>query len=260
MKTCTKCHIEKEESSFRRRSDRPDRFNGSCKKCELIAKINWKRRNGVRPKESLSPWTTTGRICSKCKVDKSLSEFGRCHAPSHKGYQSVCRKCLNSIKRVGRKRRPKPPKEKKIITHKICKACLIEKPVNEFKKWKGLCMICQRQQESKYRLENHELIKKQRRESARRNPETWKKWQHNNRELVNKRAKEYYLENIEKCRVRTRAKCRQYRSELRDCYIRGKLIQKFRIDKNDIEPELIDLSRNIIKIKRELCNKQLQLM
>ena len=69
---------------------------------------------------------TLTKICNKCKIEKSLSEFyKRTDVLGYKGYRHICIECQ---KKEDETFKVKP----KIISHKKCPTCFIDKDINQY--------------------------------------------------------------------------------------------------------------------------------
>jgi len=132
------------------------------------------------------------KTCSKCKIEKELSEFAIRKEGTHR---NDCKKCRILYSREYRKGNKNNPYKLGTKITKICRVCHSEKLVDEFVKSKKICLICQKEylrrrylekkesetQKSKIRYDlNKEEIKKRNR--------TYSK---NNREKINQRLKVY---------------------------------------------------------------------
>src|SRR5690349_402570 len=69
------------------------------------------------------------KICTKCREEKSLDEFGKSKRTKDEK-QPRCKKCLNEIGKIANAKRK--PTLKPENAFKICSSCLIEKHVDEF--------------------------------------------------------------------------------------------------------------------------------
>ena len=74
MKTCRTCGFSKDESEFGKDNSEPDHLNTLCKTC---VKENKNKRK---------PKSVKGKICKKCKEDKSLSSYFHPDVP----YCNIC--------------------------------------------------------------------------------------------------------------------------------------------------------------------------
>lgn len=61
MKTCTKCHVEKDESSFRPRPNRPSGIRSWCKECEAADSRRYRSDNPEKWAETKSRYREANR-------------------------------------------------------------------------------------------------------------------------------------------------------------------------------------------------------
>lgn len=125
-KICTKCGQEKTTEEFGRRTISPDGLTTWCKSC--LCQYG-RERNRPTPFES----TIFSRVCTRCEVDKPLSEF----SPSPKGkfgHSSQCKECSTKIIQ-DRRRIHKGVYEG--VT-KSCSRCKRELPEEEFRSSGGI--------------------------------------------------------------------------------------------------------------------------
>lgn len=85
MKTCTKCKQSKELSSFTKNKNHKDGLEYFCKVC---------KKKYQEAKKLKDYPDQTSKICAKCKVEKTLSEYGKCSTCFLK-VKSSCRECRN---------------------------------------------------------------------------------------------------------------------------------------------------------------------
>lgn len=86
MKICTKCKEEKELYNFTKNKNHKDGLEYFCKSCKKDYQESKKLKNYAE---------ASSKTCSKCKLDKPLSEYGKCTACFLKVKPS-CKKCRNS--------------------------------------------------------------------------------------------------------------------------------------------------------------------
>ena len=130
---------------------------------------------------------------------------------------------------------------------KICTKCGIEKELSEYCNRYNQCKKCMREYHRKYYQAN-----------KKRCVERDKKYRQANREKVLKRHKKYYQANKEmfnehnkKYNHENKEKRKQYRTDLKEPYVKLILIAKG-IPEESITLELIEFERVIITAKREL--------
>ena len=85
MKICTKCKEEKELCNFTKNKNHKDGLEYFCKSCKKDYQESKKLKNYAE---------ASSKTCSKCKLDKPLSEYGKCTACFLKVKPS-CKKCRN---------------------------------------------------------------------------------------------------------------------------------------------------------------------
>lgn len=101
-------------------------------------------------------------------------------------------------------------------THKTCKCCLIEKPIDAFYKKQGVCRDCTREKHRVYARKHAEEIAARKKEWFSKNKESeirrMKQWREDNKDARIEYAKKYAIENAEKEKQRRR----EYRARNRD--------------------------------------------
>jgi len=184
-KICSKCNIDKDLGEFHRDKNRKDGHRSACKEC-----INNKKPSVLKDKcnDLLSK---NHKICSKCNIEKDLSEFCK----NGKYHRSECKSCYKI------KIKTKTEKKHHIVCEtKLCSNCRIEKIREEFYKnnankdgLSGICITCRKN----YLMNNKENTK-----------ETKRKWQKKNREYLRNKQKErikndpsFKTERILRCRL-----------------------------------------------------------
>ena len=101
IKTCRKCGIIKSISDFNKNKRNKDGLRNWCRECQSVSRTEYYATHKEQEKErNLHPilkpvGPITHKMCSKCKIDKSISEFyERSDAPGT--YTSQCKKCQKS--------------------------------------------------------------------------------------------------------------------------------------------------------------------
>jgi hypothetical protein len=211
MKICSKCKIEKDISCFGNGNKNKDGLQYWCKKClnelKTIKKYgsleNYQKIQDEKQKlkQRLELELKDKKICSKCKIEKYVSEF---YIRKNSGkYRNECKECWYSrtkkycknnkdeitkrkiIKKCGSLENYQKIKDEqeRLITEnkKICSKCKIEKDKSEFHKDKskkdGLDFLCKQCIKEKRiieiygSLENYDylLLKKQENSKNRNN-------------------------------------------------------------------------------------------
>jgi hypothetical protein len=154
------------------------------------------------------------KTCSKCKIEKSNLEFCKCKTGTL-GLFAFCKKCVSEI---NKNKQLEKQKNNKCV---ICNIALIGRILS-----------------SKYCKECKKEIKKEwKRESYKRNIDTVIK---------------YNLENKESIRKKDNIREFERRKNLTDRYVKKLLYEKngFTVEQLKNNPELIELKRLILKIKR----------
>lgn len=114
-KVCTKCKIDKPLDSFYYQK-KNNRHVAQCKPCIRT------RENEIRKRkqDEVNP-SITSKVCTKCKVDKSLEFF-------RNNYILQCKSCVKIRDDEYRKRDKVDPN----VTSKVCTKCNIHKPLEFF--------------------------------------------------------------------------------------------------------------------------------
>jgi len=116
MKICSTCKTEKSFDDFYKYKKTKDGYYNVCKKCK--AKYDKKYCSSEKRTEKLSKQQKTYniddvKICSKCKIEKSLGEFCK-HKKSKDGHYNICKECKTiQDKEYRNKNKKKIAKQKK---------------------------------------------------------------------------------------------------------------------------------------------------
>jgi len=126
-KVCNKCREEKDSSCFYKRKLNKDGLSLRCVEC--VNEIRQRRRDELAV---VSP--VAAKVCTKCKIEKDLSEFKRDRF-SKDGLNFQCKECKRDAVRK-RKAALVEKREANPITktEKVCATCGIEKEVGRFYK------------------------------------------------------------------------------------------------------------------------------
>lgn len=116
MKKCATCNVVKNSNEFYKRADR-NYERSSCKNCNSIKhkeyyKKNsstliayskkWREENPEKAKiKHFKPYVFDNKLCSKCKVNKTVDQFIKRHDRNY--YYSQCRDCMYKANRERRK-------------------------------------------------------------------------------------------------------------------------------------------------------------
>jgi hypothetical protein len=155
-KICIKCGIEKEAKEFYKSKRAKDGRDNSCKECE-----NKRKRKNKKTKIKI---ILTSKICSRCKIEKSIKEFYKnCYTQKDgtESLMSICKDCSSVINKERREKYPdkykqynkqRKNKPKIILKSKNCNKCGIEKDIKEFYKdcntkdgYCTKCKVCKRE-------------------------------------------------------------------------------------------------------------------
>jgi hypothetical protein len=99
MKICSKCNTEKDFTEFYSRKDRPSGYQSACKDCNSRAQTS-------SMKKRIEDFSKGNKTCTKCKIEKSFSEFSvRKDRPC--GYLSSCKSCISLHSKVYHKKNAK---------------------------------------------------------------------------------------------------------------------------------------------------------
>lgn len=178
------------------------------------------------------------KVCSKCLVEKPLSEYYKDKRRMY-GITSQCKQCMYITSR------------KYVINNK--------EKINKIKKlWAELNSDKIKKARLDWEKKHPDNLKAKAQKYRKKNPDKVKKWRTDwiNRKPENKTKVKNYLKLYskdygKKNNEKIKALCTYQRDELYYCYINAKL-KRQGFKKEDITPELIEVKRLLIKIKR-LC-------
>ena len=135
------------------------------------------------------------KICSKCGIEKELSEFYKYKHGAY-GYAPCCKKCARDQvrERLARKKEAFENGEIKVPSEKTCSTCKITKPIDYFSMnyfagdlHSRRCKECDKEYKKQYSATHKEFLKE--RSAYFRNRDS---------ELIKKRKKTEYLRNRER--------------------------------------------------------------
>jgi hypothetical protein len=194
-KVCRKCNVEKLISEFGTNKQNEDGLNTWCKDCTNIIK---KRHRDKKRKEKLNKLNggSSTKICYNCGNEKSLNNFDIDNR-NIDGLKDICKDCVQEKKN----------KKIEILlnkTTKICSKCKQEKSISEFSndnnRLDGLscqCKECIKQ----YHFENKEIFNKKAREYNLLHKEEKKiynkKYRKENKDRIRESTEKYYNEHRE---------------------------------------------------------------
>lgn len=102
MKTCSRCKIEKEESSFGKSKQQKDGLFPYCYQCCREKSTEYRRNRGIKPigRRGIEELPKSKR-CTRCKIEKPTDEF-RIRQEDGKYYyiNSTCKKCDAELTRT----------------------------------------------------------------------------------------------------------------------------------------------------------------
>jgi len=126
------------------------------------------------------------KICKKCNIEKSLSEFGKRKNNKIDGHRNECKDCINKQHKKWRKRNPEKVKEGKKKYYKNN----LEKVKEKNKKYRENNPDKVKEGIKKWAENNSEKVKEKNKKWVENNPdkvkERKKKWKENNPEYFNK--------------------------------------------------------------------------
>ena len=229
MKKCGKCGEIKDKSEFHKRAVAKDGLIGKCKDCIKILKPKYHKnylKNKTRKFIDYDKLDISEKTCSMCKKTKDVREFSRNSLITKLNYglRLYCKTC---DKKIAKKRKEKSKNFTwyielgKIVTEKKCFTCKKIKEFNEFSPYlarkynkAGECKSCR-----------------------------------------NKKSKKRYKKDPKPFLKRTKV----YSDRTKDKRLNSDNYMKYRLcrfdkslTKDDITPELVELKRKHLKLKREV--------
>lgn len=127
-KICSKCHMEKPLDAFYKESKRKDGRKGVCRICcDAYYRVYAHSEIPVHLLMQL-PLVLETKICADCHIEKPLDAFGKT--------QRRCKQCQNARYRASDRGQQSMERQNTLIPkargNRICRRCLIEKPLCEF--------------------------------------------------------------------------------------------------------------------------------
>lgn len=120
--------------------------NNKCKECEAKRHKQIRRSKGIPDKQPVvvNENGLTSRICSQCKLIKSIKEYGL-SSSGYLGHESLCFSCKKEKSEINRRKNGIKPKrivpvskdEHGVITHRECCHCLKMLELSKFNKHGG---------------------------------------------------------------------------------------------------------------------------
>lgn len=143
---------------------------------------------------------------------------------------------------------------------KTCNKCFQEKKVSQFDLNRCVCTSCRKEQKRQYykqninycieqSLQRHEKNKDRRKEQMRQRHET-------NKDRDNEQNRQRYEQNKDYFGALSKERCRQYRENLTDGYIRTYLKSDTGFAPHDITPEIIEAKREQLRLHRLVVQLQ----
>lgn len=209
------------------------------------------------------------KICLECKIEKNINYF----SPQGKYYAPRCRECCRNIAEIKRRESGIKPNKRQIENGKaICSKCKIEKSIDNFRlrrRKKKLNLFLN--SECKKCESDRDKLRIRSPESIARKKITSKIWIEQNkdsyleeRRIYSKERSKKYPQFHKRWRDNNKVKMANYsrsaskyaRENLLDYYIVGYLVQSTNLTTEQVrqQPELIELTRKIIQIKRKIEN------
>lgn len=123
------------------------------------------------------------KICTKCSVEKPLSEFHKKYNTPD-GHHQRCKVCVNELDRTNYKPKKKPKHPLVNPNNKICTKCFIEKPLSEYKKntakgkyYNPYCISCLKEYQDSHYKKYKKIKQINSRKNYHANKNRWKKYQ-----------------------------------------------------------------------------------
>lgn len=145
------------------------------------------------------------KVCSKCRVEKSVSDFSTAKGTTAKdGLHSRCKECRKEDER-GRRLAKGTPRlvdyfalQAQLLEQdrRLCRMCNEIKPLTEFSK--VYCISCGRNLSRLWRQENIEYARKKSRIHYHMNPGYYLQWRSSNGDRIRENHRDWYERNKEK--------------------------------------------------------------
>lgn len=131
--------------------------------------------------------------------------------------------------------------------NRICATCKQDKPVEAYRATRKDCRECERAKHRAWYARQE--VKPCQRDDMKA---YWKKWYEDNKESVKKRASAWAKSNPVKRGAIVTENMRRQRVKLCNAYVRRMLAQDCGLKSRDIPQQLVDVQRELLKLKREL--------
>jgi len=162
------------------------------------------------------------KVCSKCKIEKSVDEFHKDNKAKD-GLKSNCKECCKtkyySLEK-NKKVKLKKDRARMLLENnkKVCTKCGIEKSVDEFYKakkgrvgFKSRCKKCMDEVTTKWAKNNKEKVRANEKRNRVKNPETAKAYRVKNKDKIKILSKNNYEKNKDKIKIRNKKSSIKYR-------------------------------------------------
>lgn len=187
------------------------------------------------------------------KVKDNLCPLHGSLSPTGINKNGLCKRCCSEYQKAWRN---KPENRQKILEReRAARIKKLENPVtsmmclncgpisgSNIDKW-GRCISCRRRYNTKCYSENKNKWPSRTIEAIQ------KRYNKDRQKIYTERHKEKNKERIKELRV---AKGRRHVASMADCYVKMNMARKYGLERRSIPPELVELERSIIKIKRAI--------
>ena len=131
--------------------------------------------------------------------------------------------------------------------NRICITCKQDKPAQAYRPTRGDCRECERAKHRAWYAKQE--VKPCQRDDMKA---YWKNWYAENSASVKRRATEWSKSNPVKRGAIVTENMRRQRVKLCNAYVRRMLAQSMGLKSGDIPQQLVDVQRELLKLKREL--------
>lgn len=151
------------------------------------------------------------------------------------------------------------------MSNKTCITCKQDKTEESYRAKRGQCRECERERQrawyAKQKIKPHqrpEMKQYFQRWYANEGKSIKQRWRDSNSEVIKKRAKEWAKANPVKRRSISKENMLRQREKLSNAYVRRMLAESLGLKSGDIPQQLVDVQRELLKLKRELRNEKLR--
>jgi hypothetical protein len=213
------------------------------------------------------------KVCTKCNETKPFELFNK-KAGRKDGRASACRECSTAYSRACRANRSDEQRAKDYAYSGAWKAAnpdLVrqhkrtayhkhrERELENSKKWRDANKGWIQNYNAEYHAQNKDQIRERKRAWRIANPELRNQRERicyaANPEVRRKASKVWRDKNIDAVRQQANLRGKRYRETFADTYVNNKLRRGLRLKGVKMPPELIELKRAHLQIKRELKEK-----